>query len=239
LSTSDSKRYILSALLDADSFFYALIDPLDHRVNEQGKLQLSSGHDLLSVDSIERQNSKIAIWTDHMTIVPKDDFEPSQINIYLDQDSPSASSTLTYMSDYMEGIEAYICYAVKASALRRVSAYSPMTNVCHLIKSLTQSLAKTYGSIIQLLKIDQKTLLLAIQDGKLVAFHLSVDSSPVSVLYNVCLVSEKHTQMKDAIVGLSGDYSESDKTKNLLTKYYRTEILGANYHLESIYRCES
>jgi len=239
LSTSDSKRYTLSALLDADSFFYALFDPVDHKVSKRGMMVLDSGLDDLSDASIDRSKSKVAVWTDHMTIVPKDDFDASQIKMYLDGDGTLDSLALTYMSDYMAGTEAYICYGVPTSDLQKLSAYTSTSKVSHLIKSLYQSLTSTYTSVIHLHGQDQKTLLLAVKEGKLMAFHVSTSPSPVSTLYNISLVTERHTHMKDCIIGLSGDFSEHGKTSRLLSKYYPTEFLGSNYHLESIYRCES
>ncbi len=235
MSTSDSEKYILSALLDADSFFYALLDAQSLITYDTGKSNLSDIKYLIEEKPIQPLLSKVATWTDQMTIIPKDDYDASHIEAYLRTDKPNLS--LSYQADFLQDSNAYLCYAVPTFHLQRLSDDISVSKVNHLITALYSSLSTAYSRSILLHRHEKITLLLAINEGRMMAFSTVHEASPVSLLYNVSLVTEKHNVMKDTIIILSGDFHKEGQTKKLISKYFPIEVLGPSFYLESIYRC--
>lgn len=193
--------------------------------------------DRLAIETIDPASSKISIWTDRMTIIPQEEYDESDIMRYLDVDE--AETSLTMRSDFLGESSAYVCYAIAPSILAELSDHASESKIQHFITSLSRSLLRMYSSVILLYRQEDKTLLLAVKDGKILSFSTTQEVSPVSMLYHVSLVTEKHSRMKDATIALSGEFQEDDKTSRLMSKYFPTEVLGASFHLESIYQCAS
>lgn len=225
LSAYQNKSYELSAVIDADSFFYVLSDYGDKYIHH-GKASMAE----LSVDKLvpnERvsiRRTKLGIANDLFTIVPATDYHGSKKEAYV-RHAAALDPSVTYIfaSDYHAQARAYICYAMPQSVVQTCQQTFDQPVFAHIIAAVMDRAcqATEKSSSIYLCKVASQTLMLFVDEGVFKLGRVIKADGPLNILYFTSLVTEIY-QLDPALINieLSGAIDPGDRINALLQKYF-------------------
>jgi len=242
-----SKSYRLSALLDAGSFFYMLTRSPQNEVVSIGQSRSDDSWASQLPDDIDYARSCCAVWTDHFTLIPESDFDPDDMMKYVVSASrPLSADDYVFFADYISKSKTYVCYAVAQHHLDRLPGSHASLKMYHFYTlAAIRGFQEPQGTIVYLSRRDKKTMMIAMDQDKLLCSTTLKEASAVTMLYHLSLLSELHS-LSSISVSLSGDFVLDDATYSLLSKYYPTKISKSTiegredqYQLETVLLCGS
>lgn len=219
--TNLDKTYKLSALINVDSFFYALFDHDSLLFSKQIKLSEQESHTLF--DGAQVTLSKVFIgWsTERYTLIPSDEYDNNVRSKYLEH-ATGTPPTNHVFADYNSIARVHICYDISQELYERFSKLSHHVQFNHIVSALLDSVMKEkHKTLIHVCKIGSQAILIFLIDGKLQMVTNLRSSSPMHVLYYTNLVRKQFDKKeKDIQIELSGDFQSVDGTLRLLNKYF-------------------
>ncbi len=217
------KVYKLSALIHADSFFYALMD--DEDLFHSDEIQLTdltqdfSQHNLHS----DTRDTQIAVLNKDFTIVSASDFDEQYISYYVRQVTGRSSFDEGIIrSDYIADLDAYVCYRLSKTTFNTCCETFSSPKIYHAVSALIGSIHSKPGrALIHLCRIGRQTVFIASKNGRLVVANTISHFRPLSVLYYVTLMKQTLDFSDENFdLELSGDCTPADGIESLMLKYF-------------------
>lgn len=239
-SFSKTTSYKLSALLDVDSFFYALFDSSTETLIKHGRQDLTRPASDMYSDKTDVSSTCCAVWTGEYTLIPDEEYHEDHLATYVGSNSSRLDfSSFDYKSDPVTGLGMHVCYAVPHKQMALIKEHLGYDEVVHFLSALSGDLSRREKKSILICSVEKRSILLAISGAKVYGCLSLRETNPVSLLYYISLIQETYPQMKDAEVELSGDLDKNDQAYKLISKYHKTSILEDHHHLKVIGRCAS
>lgn len=225
ISTLD-KAYELSALINADSFFYTLSTEEELVLsNELSFSDASSSETLDGIDHSRISKARFAIHNAHFTIVPADDFDIDNQGDFLSAAiGNNGYSDGVHRVDFVEKANAYVCYGVNRLELVRCASIVPEASIMHSTTVIMSSvLSSDQAATIHLSKLGHQVIMACAADGQLKIVNTLNDVTPISLLYYATLLKKTFKLgQDDLVIELSGDFTNEDGCISLLSRYFKT-----------------
>lgn len=231
-SSTFSELSELSALIDADSSFYASWDEHEHLItasSHAGKFSLPA---LMDTRPMESKKTKVAILNSLFTLVPNAEFDFDSIESYLKFNvSISQEKNLLFRTEQSELWDLRIVYAVSKSLIKEINTLGEQTSLFHLVTAMIDHIRPQQDSkwSIHNCILNQKTVVLVHREGKLRLANVYMTEEPLSLLYyNSLITHQLRIKKSELSIGLSGMVQNEDAYYKLLHKYFNT------IHFESL-----
>lgn len=242
--TEDQKK--LSAMLCVDSFFYGLYDTED----VLSRTYSSKYQDAIpaSIPVHTEPTSCIGIFNDMFTIIPL-----SEENDTNEDTGISNELNIPFQNSFSEPlpkINGRILYAIHVEQEQFYTTNFPNVRRVHFVGALINHLSHDkHSAKIHVSNVNDKLVLLAFDQGKMLMVNIFHHSDKVSLLYYVQLISQQYLLSPENLtIELSGIYSNVDEVKSFLDPYF-FRILDvtdqdspshkSSFPLDSILQCAS
>ena len=214
------KTYELSALLDVDSFFYALLDS----GGEVAKMDQISLNTKLELDQYPKLNSsKIAIANQNYTLVPESDYTKESLAEYVQHKmGPSLQNKYVYQADHLKESGLFVCYAIPTELYQYCFNFSAIPIFRHQVSVLISQInMSNKGVVIHVSRNNHNIVIIAHKGGQTTMASTFESRSPMTTLYYITLVQESIGAKKvDLDIEFSGDFVSGDKTERLVRRYF-------------------
>ena len=221
LHTPDpEKKYELSALIDVDSFFYAIIES-GGQVVEIDHIKLSK--EVLLEKYPNLKTAKIAVANSSYTLIPAAEYnEQSKVDYIHQVTEPSMQNQYVYLADFVEKTGLYVCYAISKSVYQYCFGLPVIPVIRHQISTmLSQSNSGKLSSRIHVSRHQDYITITAHVDGQLRVANTFESKSPITTLYYITLVQKNlGVKKRDIEVEFSGAFTPGDETEKLVSRYY-------------------
>lgn len=222
--TADTiKKYELSALIDADSFFYTYNSGDQIIKSEQLPTEEFFSNDWTTQFPGMIEKGKVGVVNPYFTIIPTVDYDTQHLSSLV---TTAAGNVLIhdpiYRSDFLPGLNAYLCYALSASLLGQLRELFADFGLCHVVTALIKNIDKAYGiSLIHLCRMGRQTVLIARNEHRLLlATILDVNKSLSLVYYAMLVIKNYQLDLKKVRVEFSGDFEPDDEFTILFKSYF-------------------
>lgn len=221
LHTPDTeKTYELSALIDVDSFFYAILDndsnvvKIDH-VNFAIRLALDQYPKLKS--------AKIAVANRYFTLVPEVDYAKESLVDYVQHIlGPSSQGQYVYQADHVEEAGLFVCYAIPKHLYQYCFGLPSIPILRHQVSTLLSQInRRTSRNVIHVSRNDARIIIIANVEGQICLANTFESKSPVTTLYYISLIQEHiGVDKQDVEIEFSGTLLPGDETERLVSRYF-------------------
>lgn len=217
---SSEKTYKLSALIDVDSFFYAILDD-DEQVARVDYIKLSEDMDLKKYFRLK--SAKIAVANRFYTLIPEADYSEQSLDDYVHQViGPSLHNQYVYQVDHVKEACLYVCYAMPISLYQYCFNLPAIPIIHHQVSALlTQVSNEEAKSMMHVSRYQDLIIIIAFANGQLYLANTFESRSPITTLYYITLVQkELGIKKRDVDIEFSGDFIPGDETERLVSRYY-------------------
>lgn len=237
-SINNDKSYELSALINADSFFYGIFDYGSNLKCAFGLPQSSSKFsDLVSAQEMGIRKAKIGIVNTLFTLVPDKEFAVKDSFQWLSSacriDNPE---DYIIRNDYSDEYKLRVVYAVPKPLMKDIKESIDNCSLVHFVFSCLDSIPNTGSKKkVRLIKLD-KFIVIVVKDGnQLLLANMYDYQSNMDILYFLSLVFDRlNLDSKEQHIELAGMFSKEDNLIDLLLDYYGNIQLAEGY-LKLIY----
>lgn len=218
-------NYKLSALINVDSFFYALLDEERsfHSLNQipishSSMSYISSGH------SLKISKTCLGILTNQFTLIPSSEYIKQEETLILEEAvQPNANFRLIVNSDYLAQVDAYLTYGIPQYIYEHCTSHFEDCNFCHVVASIINAITTNNPkTIIHISKIGDEIIFICFKNGILKLANIFRNAQPLTILYYVKLMDDTYDLIHDHLsIEFSGAFTSQDSTIELLKKYYK------------------
>lgn len=219
---SNDIKYELSALIDADSFFYGLLD-YGHKL-AYSNYALSS--DVVPPEILQQSDkirkTKLGYINNLVTLIPNDSFVQEDLSTIL-QHTCAIQQIKDYVlrSEHSLKHDLRVCYALPKKTVRQVTDVfdAPMLN--HFVTTFIDQINVDQGDALHACKLGSFILVSVVNNGKLALTNVYAAVDAVSSFYFISLAYQKiFMKMSFAPIHLSGLIEEGDELHKLIADYY-------------------
>ena len=221
LHTPDKeKTYKLSALIDVDSFFYALLDAHDQvaeikHVNLESHLTKDEYPNIIS--------AKVAVANEFYTLIPEVEYEKDMLADYVQNViGVLPKNEYVFQADYVSSAGLYVCYAISKRLYRYCHGLPCIPIILHHISTLLSQIKRaTPHTVIHISRSRNNIVVFVLHEGQCRLANTFESKSPLTTLYYITLIQEQLGLKKQEIdIELSGTLIPEDETDRLITKYF-------------------
>jgi hypothetical protein len=215
-------KYELSALLDADSFFYGLFDYGDKLVfaNEISFINELGGESWR--DRISLRKTKIGLLNNLVLIIPESEFQPADIPYIL-----SATCNLPDISQYIirsDRIEKHdirVCYAVPKELVKIMTDTLDGPILNHYVSAFLHSISDTSLDALFIDFSCKSLIVIACKDGRLVFINNYEVEENLNAFYWISLAHQSiFGEDRFVPIFYSGKLMETSSLRDTLESYY-------------------
>ncbi len=227
-------KIYLSALVDADSFFYGLCDK-DNKWQKLGTIKLKGLHEwnLREPQASQITKTTIGVLTNLFTLVPSTEWNPDQTGDFLNFAQYSNDAyDLEILADEISNFGIHLCYAFPVKRKQQLKSTFGAHGIVHLISALLRSVRKRDSiDFIHISRIGNKVIMICLRRGVPVLANMFRKASSSDLLYFTQLVVDRYELDEQILmIQCSGDYDDKRVEINLLRRYFKE----VEYHSEDL-----
>lgn len=225
--------YELSALIDADSLFYGIID-----YRKQLKRAVRVGLHNLDNQALTSQidysirKTKVAFLSNQFCLVPTHEYSNNYGAELLWHGQKDADSDYILRNDYCEKFDLRVIYSIRRDDIYRFQDSTSPIALHHFVTACLETCDTTNPSKkVKLMIFDHKLLILVHEGKRLLICNVYDYNEPTTLLYYVSLVYEQmKLDRQSQSVEIAGLLTSKEDTFHLLKKYFGN-ISFADYGL--------
>ena len=215
-------KYELSALLNADSFFYGLFD-YDSKLAFSNEISSINDLDKESWrDRILLRKAKVGLLNNLVAFIPESEFQAADIPMILGNVC-GLQDTSEYIirSDRSEKFDLRICYAVPKNLVKLMTKTFDGPILNHYVSSFLESISITESNGLYVDFSGDVLIIVAIKDGRLALTNTYKESEVLNAFYWISLAHQSVFQEDKSVpIYYSGKRMNSTSLLDTLQSYF-------------------
>lgn len=216
------KKYELSALIDADSFFYGVFD-YGQSIQRIGRSTFAHPEtaSLLKDSRATIRKFKLALLSPVFTLIPREEYSPEDLGSYLTATYPDLPLYQYILrSDHISQLDVRVCYPVEKNQLTALTNRYDSASLTHYVSTLLEYIPREKDGI-YVLCIEDNAIVIGMKSGRLHFCNQERLKSYLDTFYtiqNACdLLYEGDNNYTIYIAGAG---NKMDELISLLQKYH-------------------